>query len=104
MFNKSAQPSGSSKPSGVDMMIQSLLRSMGVQPDVLVIYIEQGKQLATQFVVAMQTTAAKIAAIEVEQKSQRVLLERIAEDRGLINPFGTIAPKQETEHGPGNRS
>lgn len=79
MFGKTATAPGG-KPSGMDMMIQSLLRSMGVGPDALVTYIEQGKQLAMQFVGAMQNTSARLDAIEIEQKAQRALLESIAAD------------------------
>lgn len=81
MFGKSPQtavPNGGPKPSGMDMMIQSILKGMGVSPDSLTVYIEQGKQLATQFVVAMQNTAARLDAIETEQRAQRVILESMA--------------------------
>ncbi len=77
MFGKSAT-NGAAKPSGMDMMIQSLLKGMGVQPDALVTYIEQGKQLALQFVGAMQATSQRLAAIEAEQRAQRELLERMS--------------------------
>lgn len=76
--NQNTAQNGTSKPSGMDMMIQSLLRSMGVGPDVLPTLIDQGKHLATQFVVAMQSTATDIAAIKTEQVRQRALLEDIA--------------------------
>lgn len=75
MFGKTATNGAASKPSGMDMMIKSLLNGMGVSPDALVTYIEQGKQLATQFVVAMQNTSTRLDLIEAEQRAQRALLE-----------------------------
>ena len=61
MFTKQ---NGASKPSGMDMMIGSILKGMGVAPDALTTYIEQGKALATQFVVAMQSVDARLKVIE----------------------------------------
>jgi ABC-type tungstate transport system permease subunit len=76
---KTATANGGSKPSGMDMMIQSILKGMGVSPDALTGYIESGKTLATQFVVAMQNTSARLDAIEAEQRAQRALLQSIYE-------------------------
>jgi hypothetical protein len=78
MFTKTAQQNGASKPSGMDMMIQSLLRGMGVSPDALTGYIEQGKQLATQFVAAMQNTSARLDSLETELKE--IKARQIAEE------------------------
>ncbi len=78
MFGARVATNGAAKPSGMDMMVQSILRGMGVSPDALTSYIEQGKQLAVQFVSAMQSTEKRLAAIELRQKEQGDLLEHLS--------------------------
>lgn len=77
MWGKSQTENGTAKPSGLDMMIQTLLRNMGVTPDTLLNYIETGKKLAEQFVAAMTGTENHLAHIRTEQLAQREMLQRI---------------------------
>lgn len=58
------------KLNGTELMMQSLLKAMGVGPDVLAGYIEQGKTLATEFVTSMQQMRLLVEA-------QNALLNKI---------------------------
>lgn len=80
MFGKTAQ-NGGTKPSGMELMIGSILKSMGVSPDQLTGYIEDGKHLAQQFVDAMTGTHKRLAEVERIQTeillTQQLILQRL---------------------------
>lgn len=61
----------------MEMMVQTLLKSMGVTPTMLTGYIEDGKRLASEFVGAMVSVDKRLAEMQVEQREQRNLLEHI---------------------------
>jgi hypothetical protein len=60
------------------MMVNSILQAMGVTPDALTGYIEQGKKLATEFVGAMTGMNQRVTAIE-QQNTEilRILREQL---------------------------
>lgn len=75
MFQKTAN--GTPKPSGMSMMITSLLGSIGLTPETIAAHIEQGKMLATQFVAAMSGMNQRMAILEERYQELNKLVREI---------------------------
>lgn len=101
MWGKSAPDNGTTqqttkppaaKSSGMEMMVSTLLKSMGVTPDMLTGYIADGKRLASEFVGAMVSVDRRLAEMQAEQREQRNLLEFMKAQMLANKPVEEIYP------------
>jgi hypothetical protein len=94
LFGKRDDAAGKSKPSGMEMMIQNLLRSMGVEPAKLEQWVSHGMVLATQAVQSLQNLNTGQQQLQAEQQFQRELLLAVAEKIGVPVPNAPYATQQ----------
>jgi hypothetical protein len=80
MFTKQ---NGTPKPDGMTMMINRILISIGLSPEVITAYVENGRSLATQFVAAMSGVNQRMQRLEEQQQIIIASLSQIEAKIGI---------------------
>lgn len=82
------------KPTGMEMMLQSILKSMGITPETLAGHIATAKELATRFVQAMEQIRNEQREIHAEQLRQRDMLAKLLSYHDVPSSFNQALDKK----------